>query len=95
MITLMTPQFLGPLGAEFQAIDTFTGEAEVDLETLVPTPKIRTGPKGTLVYRTARDTAGILRADRVEGGVNRIINALLVILAIELAAVLWQIAGPM
>ena len=56
-----------PLGAEFQAIDTFTGEAEVDLETFVPTDYVRTGPKGTLVYRTARDAAGILRADRVVG----------------------------
>jgi len=56
-----------PLGAEFQAIDTFTGEAAVDLATLVPTEYVRTGPKGTLVYRTARDAAGIIRADRVVG----------------------------
>ena len=56
-----------PLGAEFQAIPEFTGEAAVDLATLVPTDYVRTGPKGTLVYRTARDASGILRADKVVG----------------------------
>jgi len=56
-----------PLGAEFQAIPEFTGEAVVDLATLVPTPKIRTGPKGTLVYSADLDAAGIIRADRVVG----------------------------
>ena len=62
-----TGNFQAPLGAEFQDIDTFTGEAEVDLETLVPTDYVRTGPKGMLIYRTARDAAGILRADKVVG----------------------------
>ena len=88
MITLMTPQFPGPLGidatvqsgttypaitikaplgAEFQAIDTFTGEAVVDLATLAATAKVRIGPKGVLVYSADLDAAGIIRADRVVG----------------------------
>jgi len=56
-----------PLGAEFQKLDAFTGEAEVDLETFVPDEFVRTGPNGTLVYSAARDAAGILRADKVVG----------------------------
>jgi len=56
-----------PLGAEFQAIPEFTGEAEVDLETFVPDEYVRTGPKGALVYRAALTAAGIIRADRVVG----------------------------
>jgi len=56
-----------PLGPKFQAIDTFTNGAAVDLATLVPTTQVRTGPRGTLVYRTALDAAGIIRADRVVG----------------------------
>jgi len=56
-----------PLGAEFQALDAFTGDQAVDLATFTPDEYMRTGPKGTLVYRTARDAAGILRADKVVG----------------------------
>ena len=56
-----------PLGAEFQAISTFTNSAEVDLATLVPTTQVRTGPLGTLVYSAELDAAGIIRADRVVG----------------------------
>jgi len=56
-----------PLGAEFQAIPEFTANATVDLATLVPTAKIRTGPRGTLVYSADLDAAGILRADKVVG----------------------------
>ena len=56
-----------PLGAEFQAIPEFTGEVVVDLATLAPTAKIRTGPRGTLVYSADLDAAGIARADKVVG----------------------------
>jgi len=56
-----------PLGPKFQAIDTFTNGAEVDLATLVPTTQVRTGPRGTVVYSAELDAAGILRADRVVG----------------------------
>ena len=56
-----------PLGAEFQALDAFTGDQEVDWETFTPDEYVRTGPNGILVYRTARDAAGILRADEGVG----------------------------
>jgi len=59
--------FQAPLGAEFQALAAFTGGATVDFETFVSDEYVRTGPNGTLVYRTARDAAGIARADRVVG----------------------------
>ena len=79
---LVTPQFPGPLGidapitgtvitaplgAPFQAIDTFTNNAAVDLATLVPTTQVRTGPNGTLVYSAELDASGIIRADKVVG----------------------------
>jgi len=60
-----TGNFEAPLGAEFQAIPEFTGEAVVDLEMLTPTAKIRTGPRGTLVYSDDLDAAGIIRADKI------------------------------
>ena len=59
----------GPLGADFQAIDTFTSGAEVDLSTLTPTPNVRPGPRGTLVYRDPGiiDSASIVRANKITG----------------------------
>ena len=56
-----------PLGAEFQAIPEFTGEAVVDPATLAPTVKIRIGDMGMTVYSTDLDAVGILRADKVVG----------------------------
>ena len=59
--------FQAPLGRDFQLIPEFTNNASVDLAALVPTAKIRTGPRGTLVYSADLDAAGILRADKVVG----------------------------
>jgi len=56
-----------PLGADFQAISTFTGGAEVDLATLVPTAQVRTGSQGTIVRSVESDAATIARDDRVVG----------------------------
>jgi len=56
-----------PLGPRFQAISTFTNNAEVDLATLVPTTQVRTGPRGTLVYSVELDAGEIVLADRVVG----------------------------
>ena len=65
--TFPVGNFQAPLGAEFQELVAFTGEAVVDWETFVPDEYVRVGPNGVLVYRTARDAAGIARADRVVG----------------------------
>ena len=59
--------FQAPLGAEFQAIPEFTGNASVDLATLVPTAKVRIGDRGMAVYRTPLSFADQLRVDRVLG----------------------------
>ena len=56
-----------PLGAPFQAIDTFTNGAAVDLATLVPTPYVRTGTLGTIVRSVESDAATIARDDRIVG----------------------------
>jgi len=56
-----------PLGRDFQALPEFTNNASVNLETLVPTAKIRIGDRGMAVYSADLDAAGILRADRVVG----------------------------
>ena len=57
----------GPLGPKFQAIPTFTGGAEVDLSTFVPTTQVRTGPRGTIVRSVESDAATIARDDKVVG----------------------------
>ena len=59
--------FQPPLGADFQLIPEFTNNASVNLETLVPTSKIRIGPEGMAVYSADLDAAGIIRADKVVG----------------------------
>jgi len=56
-----------PLGADFQAIPEFTNNASVDLDALEPTPKIRIGGRGMVVYSADLDAAGIARADQVVG----------------------------
>ena len=56
-----------PLGAEFQAIPEFTGEAVVDLATLAPTAKIRTGLRGVIVRSVDGSAEQQARDDRVVG----------------------------
>ena len=56
-----------PLGAPFQIISEFTGEAVVDLATLVPTAKIRTGPRGMIVRSVDGSAEQQARDDRVVG----------------------------
>ena len=51
-----------PLGAPLQLV---LGSEDIDLATLAPTAKIRTGPRGTFVYSVDLDAAGIVRADKV------------------------------
>ena len=56
-----------PLGAPFQAIDTFTNGAEVDWSAFTNTDQVIHGERGTLVYRSPQNAAGVLRANRVVG----------------------------
>jgi len=65
--TFPTGNFQAPLGAEFQAIPEFTGNASVDLEVLVPTAKIRIGPRGMIVRSVDGSAEGQARDDRVVG----------------------------
>jgi len=59
--------FQAPLGAEFQAIPEFTNNASVDLATLVPTAKIRIGPRGMIVRSVDGSAEQQARDDRVVG----------------------------
>ena len=62
-----TGNFQAPLGADFQLIPEFTGNASVDLETLEPTAKIRIGPRGMIVRSVDGSAEGQARDDRVVG----------------------------
>ena len=65
--TFPTGNFEAPLGRDFQLIPEFTNNASVDLEALVPTAKIRIGPRGMIVRPVESDAATIARDDRVVG----------------------------
>ena len=59
--------FQAPLGRDFQLIPEFTGNASVDLAALVPTAKIRIGPRGMTVRSVDGSAEGQARDDRVVG----------------------------
>jgi len=62
-----TGNFQAPLGADFQLIPEFTNNASVNLATLVPTAKIRVGPRGMIVRSVDGSAEGQARDDRVVG----------------------------
>jgi len=59
--------FQAPLGRDFQLIPEFTNNASVDLAALVPTAKIRIGPRGMTVRSVDGSAEGQARDDRVVG----------------------------